>query len=294
MLQLVGLLFLLEDELPEDELPDELEVEDKWIISTLNSVAKEAADNLDKFELGIAVAKIYDFIWDYYCDWYIELAKARLQSEGKSAQNARQVLVWVLEKALRLLHPFMPFITEEIWQTLPHDGQTIMLKKFPEYDEALNFTEAALEMTRITDAIKAIRNRRAEMNVPPSRKAKVYVASQFADTFANGAKFIKKLAYAGEVEVGEAFDIDGAVTVVTADAKIYIPMEELVDKEAELKRLNKELEATLKLLKQDEGKLNNTGFMSKAPEKVIEKIRMQAAKEQEKIAMINAAIEALK
>ena len=168
-----------------------------------------------------------------------------------------------------------------------------MLTKFPEYDESLNFTEAASEMTRITDAIKAIRNRRAEMNVPPSRNAKVYVASQFEDTFLNGAKFIVKLASASEVEVGAAFDIEGAVTVVTADAKIYIPMAELVDKQAELKRLNKELEATKKLLAQDEGKLNNPGFMGKAPEKVIERIRMQAAKEQEKIAMINAAIEAL-
>ncbi len=278
----------------ENKLPDELEIEDKWIVSTLNSVAKEVAENLDKFELGIAVQKVYDFIWDFYCDWYIELAKARLQSEEQSAQNARQVLVWVLDKALKLLHPFMPFITEEIWQTIPHDGETIMLEKFPEYDEALNFVEATAEMTRIMDAIKAVRNRRAEMNVPPSRKAKVYVASQFADTFRNGAKFIVKLASASEVEVGDAFDIEGAVTVVTADAKIYIPMEELVDKEAELKRLNKELEATKKLLAQDEGKLNNEGFMSKAPEKVIEKIRAQAAKDQEKIAMINAAIEALK
>ena len=284
----------IDDYSVENKLPEELEIEDKWIISTLNRVAKEVADNLDKFELGIAVQKVYDFIWDYYCDWYIELAKARLQSEGKSAQNARQVLVWVLEKALRLLHPFMPFITEEIWQTIPHNGETIMLTEFPKYDESLNFVEAAAEMTRITDAIKAIRNRRAEMNVPPSRKAKVFVASQFGDTFKNGAKFIVKLASASEVEVGEAFDIEGAVTVVTADAKIYIPMDELVDKEAELKRLNKELEATKKLLAQDEGKLNNSGFMSKAPEKVIEKIRNQAAKEQEKIAMINAAIAALK
>lgn len=278
----------------ENKLPDELEIEDKWIVSTLNIVAREVADNLDKYELGIAVQKVYDFVWDCYCDWYIELAKARLQNNDKSAQNARQVLVWVLDRALRLLHPFMPFITEEIWQTIPHDGETIMLSKFPEYDENLNFVEATAEMTRIMDAIKAIRNRRSEMNVPPSRKAKVYVASQFKATFSDGAKFICKLASASEVEVGDSYDLDGAVTVVTADAKIYIPMEELVDKEAELKRLNKELEATKKLLAQDEGKLNNPGFMSKAPEKVIEKIKSQAAKEQEKIAMINAAIEALK
>ncbi len=284
----------IDDHDVENKLPDELEIEDKWIISTLNSVSKEVAENLDKFELGIAVQKVYDFIWDCYCDWYIELAKARLQSEGKSARNARQVLVWVLDKALKLLHPFMPFITEEIWQTLPHEGETIMLEKFPEYDERLNFEEASDEMTRIMDAIKAIRNRRSEMNVPPSRKAKVYIASSFGETFTNGAKFIVKLASASEVEVGESYDIEGAVTVVTSDAKIYIPMDELVDKEAELKRLTKELEATKKLLAQDEGKLNNAGFMSKAPEKVIEKIKAQAAKEKEKIAMINAAMEALK
>ena len=278
----------------ENKLPEQLETEDKWIISTLNTVAKEVTENLDKFELGIAVQKIYDFIWDCFCDWYIELAKARLQSGGESAQNARQVLVWVLDRTLRLLHPFMPFITEEIWQTIPHEGDTIMLARFPEYDESLSFADASAEMTRLMDAIKAIRNRRAEMNVPPSRKAKVYVASQFKDTFTNGAKFIVKLASASEVEVGDSYDIDGAVTVVTADAKIYIPMDELVDKEAELKRLNKELEATKKLLAQDEGKLNNAGFMSKAPAQVIEKIKAQAAKEQEKIAMINAAIDALK
>lgn len=278
----------------ENKLPDSLEVEDKWIISTLNTVAKEVCENLDKYELGIAVQKIYDFIWDCFCDWYIELAKARLQNGGESAQNARQVLVWVLDRTLRLLHPFMPFITEEIWQTIPHEGNTIMLAEFPEYDDALNFADASAEMIRLMDAIKAIRNRRAEMNVPPSRKAKVYVASQFKETFTNGAKFIVKLASASEVEVGDSYNIDGAVTVVTADAKIYIPMDELVDKEAELKRLNKELEATKKLLAQDEGKLNNSGFMAKAPAQVIEKIKSQAAKEQEKIAMINAAIDALK
>ena len=274
-------------------LPETLETEDKWIISELNNTAKEVAENLDKYELGIAVSKIYDFIWDCYCDWYIELAKARLQSEGESADNARRVLVWVLDKALKLLHPFMPFITEEIWQTIPHEGDTIMLQKFPEYTEDNRFEDAADEMTRIMDAIKAIRNRRAEMNVPPSRKAKVYVESQFTDTFTNGSKFIVKLASASEVEVGESFSIDGAVTAVTADAKIYIPMAELVDKEAELKRLNKELAQVQKLLAQDEGKLNNPGFMSKAPEKVIEKIKGQRDREREKAAMIEAAIKEL-
>lgn len=272
------------------ELPEKLETEDKWIISLLNTTAKEVAENLDKYELGIAVSKIYDFIWDCYCDWYIELAKARLQSEGESADNARQVLVWVLDKALKLLHPFMPFITEEIWQTIPHEGETIMLQQFPEYKEEYSFADAAAEMTKIMDAIKAIRNRRAEMNVPPSRKAKVYVETQFANAFENGSKFIVKLASASEVEIGSSFSIEGAVTAVTADAKIYIPMAELVDKEAELKRLNKELASVEKLLAQDEGKLSNEGFMAKAPEKVIEKIKSQRDRELEKVAMIKAAI----
>ncbi|MGN0476031.1 MAG: valine--tRNA ligase [Ruminococcus sp.] len=280
----------------ENKLPEKLETEDKWILHTLNNVAKEVNENLEKFELGIALSKIYDFIWNSYCDWYIELCKARLQSEGETAQNARQVLIFVLGKMLKLLHPFMPFITEEIWQTIPHetDGKTIMLEKYPEYDESLNFPTEAQDMKKVMEAITAIRTQRNEMNVPPSKKAKLYIATAIPETFEQGVKFFEKLASASGVEIGDAFEIDGAVTVVTGDAKIYIPMEELVDKEAELARLNKELKQVEKMLAQDEGKLNNPGFMSKAPEKVIEKIKSQAEKEREKIALINAAIEALK
>ena len=277
----------------ENKLPEKLETEDKWILNEFNKVTKEINENLEKFELGVAVQKLYDFIWDCYCDWYIELAKSRLQSDEQTAQNARQVLVWVLEKTLRLLHPFMPYITEEIWQTLPHEGETIMLSKYPEYDESLDFPQAAKEMESVMDAIKAIRNRRQEMNVPPSRKAKVYIATKLEDVFANGSKFICKLASASEVEIGESFEIEGAVTVVTTDAKIYIPMDELVDKAAETARLKKELAATEKLLAQSEGKLNNQGFISKAPEKVVETVKQQAAREREKIAQLKAALEAL-
>ena len=276
-----------------NELPSTLTTEDKWIVSTLNTVAKEVNENLEKFELGIAVQKIYEFIWDCYCDWYIELVKARLSSEGEDAQNARQVLLYVLDQILRLLHPFMPYITEEIWQTIPHSGETIMLAKYPEYNSSLDYPEAAKEMERIMDAIRAIRNRRNKMNVPPSRKAKVYVATKFPQTFKDGTQFIQKLASASEVEVADSFSIDGAVTIVTADAKIYIPMDELVDKKAELARLNKELEQVKKRLAQSEGKLNNQGFVSKAPEAVIEKVKGQAAKEREQISLIQAAIEAL-
>lgn len=279
-----------------NELPATLETEDKWILHTLNNVAKEVNENLEKFELGIALSKIYDFIWNSYCDWYIELCKARLQSEGETAQNARQVLIYVLDKILKLLHPFMPFITEEIWQTIPHDtdGKTVMLEKYPEYDSSLDFPSEAEEMMKVMEAITAIRTQRNEMNVPPSKKAKLFIATAIPETFSNGEQFFKKLASASEVEISDSFDIDGAVTVVTSDAKIYIPMEELVDKEAELKRLNKELKQVEKMLAQDEGKLNNPGFMSKAPEKVIEKIKGQAEKEREKIALIHAAMDALK
>ncbi len=275
-------------------LPEKLATEDKWIVSTLNTVAKEVNENLEKFELGIAVQKIYEFIWDCYCDWYIELVKARLSSDGEDAKNARQVLLYVLDQILRLLHPFMPYITEEIWQTIPHEGETIMLAEYPKYKPELDYPEAVLEMQRVMEAIRAIRNRRAEMNVPPSRKAKVYVATKFPQTFKDGTAFIQKLASASEVEVSDSFDIEGAVTIVTADAKIYIPMDELVDKEAELARLNKELEQVKKRLAQSEGKLNNQGFVSKAPEAVIEKVKGQAAKEREQIALIEAAINALK
>ncbi len=277
-----------------NELPDKLAAEDKWIVSTLNTVIQEVTENLEKYELGVAVQKLYDFIWDCLCDWYIELTKSRLQSEGNSAQNARQVLVWVMTQSLKLLHPFMPFITEEIWQSMPHSGETIMLEEYPVYTEEHSFPEAEKQMNMIMDAIKAIRNRRSEMNVPPSRKAKVFIAAKDTVTFQNGRLFFSRLASASEVNVAESYDIDGAVTIVTADAKIYIPMDELVDKDAELKRLNKELETAQKDLMFNEKKLNNQGFMAKAPEKVVAEVKANAAKFAEKIEMIKAAIDALK
>ena len=284
----------IDDHEVKNELPEELHTEDKWILSTLNNVAKEVNENLEKFELGIAVQKVYEFIWDCYCDWYIELVKARLFNDADDSYiAAEQVLLYVLDQILRLLHPFMPYVTEEIWQTIPHEGETVMLSEYPTYKPELDFPEEEAEMRRVMEAIRAIRNRRSEMNVPPSRKAKVYVATKFADTFKNGSAFIERLASASGVEVADNFDIDGAVTVVTADAKLYIPMDELVDKAAELERLGKELAQVEKRLAQSEGKLNNQGFVSKAPAAVIEKVKGQAAKEREKIALIKAAIDAL-
>lgn len=276
-----------------NELPADLTLEDRWIVSAFNTVTKEITENLEKFELGIAVQKLYDFIWDQFCDWYIELAKTRLQTGDDTSTGARQVLVWVMTNTLKLLHPFMPFITEEIWQTLPHAGESIMVSEYPKYEEAHCYPQDEEEMRRIMEAIRSIRNRRSEMNVPPSRKARVYIATAFAETYRKGSAFISRLAYASEVEIGESFDLPGALTVVTADAKIYIPMDELVDKKAEIARLSKERETAAKQLAQAESKLNNPGFMGKAPANVVEGVRAQAAKLSEKITLIDSSIQAL-
>lgn len=274
-------------------LPKDLAIEDKWILSKVNTLAKEVTDNLERFELGIAVAKLYDFIWDVFCDWYIEIAKIRLQS-GEGADTAKAVLVYVLTDILKLLHPFMPFITEEIYQAIPHDTESIMISKWPEYDPTLSFADEEAQMEKIMDAIRAIRNRRAEMNIPPSKKSKVYVETAFSDVFAVGSEFIKRLAYASDVEIADAFgDLGNTVTIVTNDAKIYIPLGDLVDFEAEAKRLQKELAAAEEKLAFINKKLDNSGFVNKAPEKVVQQNRDEAAKLTEKIANLRSSLENL-
>ena len=274
-------------------LPKDLAIEDKWILSKVNTLAKEVTDNLERFELGIAVAKLYDFIWDVFCDWYIEIAKIRLQS-GEGADTAKAVLVYVLTDILKLLHPFMPFITEEIYQAIPHDTESIMISKWPEYDPTLSFADEEAQMEKIMDAIRAIRNRRAEMNIPPSKKSKVYVETAFADVFAVGSEFIKRLAYASDVEIADAFgDLGNTVTIVTNDAKIFIPLGDLVDFEAEAKRLQKELAAAEEKLAFINKKLDNPGFVNKAPEKVVQQNRDEAAKLTEKIANLLSSLENL-
>ena len=274
-------------------LPKDLAIEDKWILSKVNTLAKEVTDNLERFELGIAVAKLYDFIWDVFCDWYIEIAKIRLQS-GEGADTAKAVLVYVLTDILKLLHPFMPFITEEIYQAIPHDTESIMISKWPEYDPALSFADEEAQMEKIMDAIRAIRNRRAEMNIPPSKKSKVYVETAFSDVFTVGSEFIKRLAYASDVEIADAFgDLGNTVTIVTNDAKIYIPLGDLVDFEAEAKRLQKELAAAEEKLAFINKKLDNPGFVNKAPEKVVQQNRDEAAKLTEKIANLRSSLENL-
>ncbi len=274
-------------------LPEKLALEDKWIISKVNTLAKDVTANLEKFELGVAIQKLYDFIWDVFCDWYIEISKIRLQS-GEDADTAKAVLVYVLADILKLLHPFMPFITEEIYQAIPHDTESVMISKWPEYDENLNFASEEQQVEKIMQAVRAIRNRRAEMNIPPSRKAAVFVETDDADTFRYGAEFIKRLAYASEVTVSGAFeDLGNIVTVITDSAKIFIPMGELVDFEAERKRLQKELAAAQDKLDFINKKLSNPGFVNKAPEKVVNQNREDAAKLEEKIAGIQDSLDSL-
>ena len=284
--------------LPDDQkapyLPKNLSLEDKWILSKYNNLVKDVTDNLDKFEIGVAVQKLYDFIWDIFCDWYIELCKVRLNGDdANAADTARAVLVYVMSGMLQLLHPFMPFITEEIWQSLPHDGESIMVSKWPEYSADLDFAADEAEFERIVKAIRAIRVRRSEMNVPPSRKAKVVIESAYADTFNAGAVFFKRLAYAGEVEINQPIDDPSAVTIITDDAKVYMPLGDLIDFEAERARLNKERDAVLKDITFVENKLNNPGFVSKAPEKVVAEQRKNLEVYKEKLAMLDERLKAL-
>lgn len=288
-------LMYLDDEFDYNGLPSELAIEDKWIISKVNDLAKDVTDNLEKFELGIAIQKLYDFIWDVFCDWYIELAKIRLQGDDAVAKNtAISVLVYVLTDILKLLHPFMPFITEEIYQAIPHDDASIMISKWVEFDAALSFADDEAEMERIMQAIRAIRNRRSEMNIPPSKKATVYVETAYSDTFETGVQFVKRLASAGDVVIGSEFDnLGNTVTIITDDAKIYIPLGDLVDFEAERKRLEKELAQAQDKLAFINKKLSNPGFVNKAPEKVVAQNKEDAAKLEEKIANIKNSIETL-
>lgn len=277
------------------EIPAELFVEDKWILSRFNKVTRAITENLEKFELGIAVSKLYDFIWDDFCDWYIELAKIRMNGGNEaSANSARQTLTWVMSNTLKLLHPFMPYITEEIWQTLPHEGEALVVAKWPEYSESLDFAQAESDMEKVMELIRAVRARRADMNVPPSKKAQLNIETANRECFTAGRDAIMRLAYASSVEVGESFTVDGAVTVVTESCRAYIPMAELVDREAETARLTKELEGAQKQLDNVNAKLNNETFMSKAPDKVVAGVRENGEKLAEKIRLIKEALEAFR
>ena len=272
---------------------EDLAIEDKWILSKFNTLCKEVSENIDSYELGVALAKLYDFIWDLFCDWYIEISKIRLQEGGRGAETAKAVLIYCMDGMLKLLHPFMPFLTEEIWQSLPHEGDTIMLAPYPEYTDALDFSSEETEFERIMTAVRAIRARRSEMNVPPSKKSAVHFDTPFEETFRSGVVYIQRLASATEVTVGGDFDTEGAVNIVTADAQIYLPMNELVDLDAERERLTKELEKAQKDLAFFEKKLNNPGFVNNAPAAVVEKDRASAEKIKDKINLLEESLKNL-
>ena len=265
----------------DNALPQKLELEDKWILTRLQDTVREVCENLDNFEIGVAAAKIYDFIWDDYCDWYIELTKPRLNGEDKAAaEGAQRVLLYVLNEFLKLLHPIMPFITEEIWQAIPNGGGDLILADYPKYDAALSFPQEAADFTLVMEAIKAVRARRAEMNVPPSRRSHLIIATERGEAFSLGAAYIRKLAYAEEVTVTAAppADTGGMVSVVTGHARMFMPMADLVDLEAERKRLEKSLDNAKKQLEAQMGKLSNEKFVSRAPEAVVNAEREKKAK----------------
>ena len=279
------------------ELPEKLELEDKWILSKLNRAIGEITENMDKYELGVAAQKIYDFIWDDYCDWYIELTKTRLQGDDEDSKvRAQQVLCYVLTDMLKLLHPFMPFITEEIWQALPHEGDFLMLSQWPQVSDSRNFPEEEKAMELIMDAIRAVRTRRSEMNVPPSKKAHLTVATSEKAVFELGIPFLKKLAYASEVSIvdsGVAPEAAGTVTVVTHVAQLSMPLAELVDMEKEKARMEKELKKNSAELEKLNTKLNNPGFVNKAPAHVVEAEKERAVKLTELVAKLQEQLQSM-
>ena len=287
------ILMNLSDEIEKPELPETLMMEDKWLLSKFNSVVKTVNDNLEKYELGVASQNVYDFIWDVFCDWYIEISKSRLSAGGETALNAQKVLVFVMSGILRLLHPFMPFITEEIWQAIPNDCETIMLAPYPAYDESLCFLKEEEEFERIMNAIKAVRNIRTEKNVPPSRKAHVYIETAHISTFEMGAPFFERLCSASGVTVEEKVEIENAAVGVTESAKLYLPLGELIDKEKELARLHKEQEACQKDIDIISRKLNNADFVAKAPEKVVANEKAKLSRAQDRMQKILESIAAM-
>ena len=288
--------FLLMNLTEEDEvllkLPeaDELAIEDKWILSRFNALAKSVNENIDNYELGVALAEIYTFTWDIFCDWYIEMAKSRIFEGGDAAITAKRVLVYVLTGILKLLHPYMPFITEEIYQALPHTSESIMISEFPTYNEALTFTAEETDIERIVDCITQIRARRAEMNVPPSKKAKLYVVTKYEDTFRSASKILEKLASASEVIITDKYESDDAVTVATAAGSLYIPLAEVIDFEKEKARLSVEMKKNDGEIERLEKKLSNEGFIAKAPKAVVDIERQKLEKYLETRAQLTAAL----
>ena len=273
--------------------PAALAPEDKWILTKFEECVASVTNNLDKYEIGVALSAIYDFVWDVYCDWYIELSKPSVAAGGERSAVAQNVLAWVLRETLKLLHPFMPFITEEIYQGLPGEEGNIMVKDFPEYEAAFVFPAESDSISKVTDAIRAIRTRRNEMNVPPSRKAKVYIETKCPEAFASAGAFFERLASASSIELVTEFHDDTAVRIITDAATVHIPLADIIDFEAEKKRLTAELQNVEGEIARAEGKLANESFVARAPEKVVNAEREKLAKNQEKRTGILAALEKL-
>ncbi len=257
---------------------DELALEDKWILSRLSGLAESVNASIANYELGIALSEIYSFTWDLFCDWYIEMTKSRIFEGGAPALTAKRVLVYVLTAILKLLHPYIPFITEEIYQALPHTGETVMLEKYPEASDVSRYPEAEADVDRIISVITAIRARRAEMNVPPSKRAKLYAVTKYRDSFLRAAKIVEKLAGASEVIFTDSYDTDDAVMIATDAGNMYIPLSDVIDFEKERARLTAEMKKNEAEIERIERKLSNEGFVSKAPAAVIEGERAKLAK----------------
>ena len=275
---------------------EKLDLSDKWVLSRLNHLARAATENLEKFELGLAAQKIQDFIWDVYCDWYIEIAKVRLNgADAEEADTARRVLVYALTQALKLLHPFMPFITEEIYHALPGTGESIMIEQWPEFTDALDFAADEADFEKLMDYIKAVRNLRAEMGVHPAKRSSMVIETADTAAFRRGGEYLAKFAFATDVTVTEHYDgpTDGMVQAITHSARGFIPMLELIDRDKELARLNKEKAGAEKEIATFTRQLDNPGFVNKAPAQVVEDIRAKLARAKEKLARIDESIAAL-
>ncbi|MBQ4324360.1 MAG: valine--tRNA ligase [Clostridia bacterium] len=270
---------------------EEMAAEDKWIVSRFNRLTRSVCENLNNYEIGVALSEIYDFTWDTFCDWYIELAKSRLyDKESEGASVARRTLLWCLTGILKLLHPYMPFITEEIFTALPHEGESIMISFYPDYDEHLLFAREEEEMERVISTIRAVRNRRAEMNVPPSRKANLIVITPYPETFRRATPFFEKLASAETLTVVDSYDGEGAVKIVTDSATVAIPMGDLVDLEKERARMEAERAKVLAEIDRIERKLANEGFVSKAPAAVVEGERAKLEKYRLTLSQLETAL----
>ena len=283
-------LMNLDESIDRAELPDTLEPEDKWLLTHLNRTVREVNENLEKFELGLAAEKMQEFIWDIYCDWYIELLKARLSAGGETAKKAGQMLVYALNTILRLLHPVMPFITEEIYQAIPHACDSIMIDAYPAYDPALDFPEEEDIFDKVIDVIREVRNRRNEMNVPMSKKADLFIETSLPDAFRQGVPFLERLAGAQDVHIGENFETKGMISCVTDSAKVLMPLAQLVDREKEKARLTAEKAKVEKEIASVEKRLANPGFVSKAPEQVLQNTREKLETAQQKLAKLNETL----